>query len=110
VNGAVVDGEGNLLVSSAVNASPTTPLTPRMESNRAPGHSGCIPQLSIWQTAFPGNKTQNEIATITAPEEKFSKLISVYPNRLPTAAFRSSSIKYQWRLSPWSLPMYWDEV
>ena len=81
VNGAVVDGEGNLLVSSAVNASAYYAVNPR--EWKATVHQGIravFRSSDLANSNFLATKPKTEIATITAPEEKFSKLISVYPN------------------------------
>lgn len=81
VNGAVVDGEGNLLVSSAVDASSYYVVSPK-DWNAAPykGISSVFRSSDLANGNFLATRSRQEIPTVSAPQEKFSKLISVYPN------------------------------
>jgi hypothetical protein len=70
VNGAVVDGEGNLLVSSAMDSKSYKGAPSVFRSSDLAN--------SNYLSSAKGRTT--EIATIPRAEEKFSKLIAVYPN------------------------------
>lgn len=91
VNGAVVDGEGNLLVSSAMDSKAYYVVNPKdwsaavFTGPQSVFRSSDLANSNYLSTAR--NKT-TEIATITRPDEKFSKLIAVYPN--PVTANRVS--------------------
>jgi hypothetical protein len=91
VNGAVVDGDGNLLVSSAVDAKSYYSVNPKdwtatiFKGAASIFRSSDLANSNFLSTAKKGNR---EITTITRPEEKFSKLIGVYPN--PVTASRIS--------------------
>lgn len=82
-NGAVVDGDGNLLVSSATDSKAYYVVNSKDWTSAvymgAPSvfRSSDLANSNYLSTARKGN---GEIATITRPEEKFSKLIAVYPN------------------------------
>jgi len=87
VNGAAVDGDGNLLVGSAVDATGYYVLNPKNWSaslfSAANGifRSSDLANSNFLTTASKDPKTP--IATIPAtilPESKFANLISVYPN------------------------------
>jgi hypothetical protein len=83
VNGAVVDGEGNLLVSSAVDNKAYFVVNPKDWTAAAyAGAASVFRSSDLANSNFLStSKNKNtEIATITRPEEKFSKLIAVYPN------------------------------
>ncbi|HYO21936.1 MAG TPA: T9SS type A sorting domain-containing protein [Flavisolibacter sp.] len=83
VNGAVVDGEGNLLVSSAMDSKAYYVVNPKDWT--AAAYKGAP---SVFRSSDLANSNYlssakartTEIATITRAEEKFSKLIAVYPN------------------------------
>jgi hypothetical protein len=83
VNGAVVDAEGNLLVSSAMDSKAYYVVNPKDWTATvfagAPSvfRSSDLANSNYLSTAKSKN---TEIATITRAEEKFSKLIAVYPN------------------------------
>ena len=91
VNGAVVDGDGNLLVSSAMDSKAYYVVNPKdwsaavFAGPQSVFRSSDLANSNYLSTSR--NKT-TEIATITRPEEKFSKLIAVYPN--PVTANRVS--------------------
>lgn len=82
VNGAVVDGEGTLLVSSAVDASAYYEVNPK--DWKAVAYTGLTAvfrssDLANSNYLATGARTK-EITTIVAPTDKFAKLIAVYPN------------------------------
>lgn len=83
VNGAVVDGDGNLLVSSAVDGKSYYSVNPKTwTATMFEGAVSVYRSSDLANSNFLSaskNKT-TEIATINRPEEKFSKLIAVYPN------------------------------
>lgn len=84
VNGAVVDGDGKLLVSSAVDATSYFTVDPQNWTATAytlPGgmyRSSDLANSNYLSTTK--RPTTTEITTISRPEEKFSKQITVYPN------------------------------
>jgi hypothetical protein len=81
VNGAVVDGDGNLLVSSAVDASAYYIVNPKQwNATMHKGISAVFRSSDLANSNFLATRTNTEMATIAAPQEKFAKLISVYPN------------------------------
>lgn len=81
VNGAVVDGDGNLLVSSAVDASSYYVVNPKGWNAAAyKGISAIFRSSDLANSNFLATRTNREIKTVTAPQEKFAKLISIYPN------------------------------
>jgi hypothetical protein len=86
VNGAVVDGEGNLLVSSAMDSKSYYVVNPKEWTATAYAgapsvfRSSDLANSNYLSTARKGT----DIATITRAEEKFSKLIAVYPNPVST--------------------------
>lgn len=90
-NGAVVDGDGNLLVSSATDSKSYFVVNPKDWTAAA-----YIGAPSVFRSSDLANsnylstakKGVTEIALITKEEEKFSKLIAVYPN--PVTANRIS--------------------
>jgi hypothetical protein len=84
VNGAVVDGDGNLLVSSAVDNKSYYVVSPKDWS--ATIYAGATSVFrssdlanSNYLSAASGKK-HTEVTLISRLEEKFSKLIAVYPN------------------------------
>lgn len=91
VNGAVVDGDGALLVSSAVDGKSYYSVNPKdwtaiaFEGAASIYRSSDLANSNFLSTA---SKKSTEITTISRPEEKFSKLIAVYPN--PVTASRIS--------------------
>jgi hypothetical protein len=91
VNGAVVDGDGNLLVSSAVDSKSYFVVNPKDWTATAfAGATSVFRSSDLANSNFlsTAKKQNTEMATITRPEEKFSKLIAVYPN--PVTANRIS--------------------
>ncbi|MDB5208712.1 MAG: type sorting protein [Flavisolibacter sp.] len=83
VNGAVVDGDGALLVSSAVDGKSYYSVNVKdWTATSFAGAASVFRSSDLANSNFLStskNKT-TEIATIARPEEKFSKLIAVYPN------------------------------
>jgi hypothetical protein len=81
----VVDGDGNLLVSSAVDASAYYVVNPKDWTAAAyNGLSSVFRSSDLANSNFLSTASRREITTITAPTEKFSKLISIYPNPVTT--------------------------
>lgn len=83
VNGAVVDGDGNLLVSSAMDSKAYYIVNPKDWTAAAyEGAPFVFRSSDLANSNYLANAKRRsaEIATITRPEEKFSKLIAVYPN------------------------------
>ncbi len=81
INGAVVDGDGNLLVSSAVDASAYYVVNSKdWKAAAFKGISSVFRSSDLANSNFLSTRTNKEITTIAAPQEKFSKLISIYPN------------------------------
>jgi hypothetical protein len=87
VNGAVVDGDGNLLVSSAVDASSYFVLNPKdwtatpYQSANGIFRSSDLANSNYLSTGARGNtKPVETIAATIKPQSIFSDRISVYPN------------------------------
>ncbi|RYZ27502.1 MAG: T9SS type A sorting domain-containing protein [Chitinophagaceae bacterium] len=83
VNGAVVDADGNLLVSSAIESKAYFVVNPKDWTATAyTGATSVFRSSDLANSNFlsSARKQNPEIATITRAEEKFSKLIAVYPN------------------------------
>ena len=81
VNGAVVDGDGNLLVSSAVDASAYYVVSP--DSWKAAAYTSLkavFRSSDLANSNFLPNKNKRDFTTINTPTDAFSKLISIYPN------------------------------
>jgi hypothetical protein len=93
VNGAVVDGDGNLLVSSAVDGNSYYIVNPANWSAKPYAASGGIYRSSDlansnYLSAKTPRLTTTEIQTLIRPEEKFAKSIAVYPNPVTTSTIR----------------------
>ena len=93
VNGAVVDGDGNLLVSSAVDGNTYYIVNPANWSAKPYAASGGVFRSSdLANSNFLSAKTPKltttEIQTLIRPEEKLAKSISVYPNPVTTSTIR----------------------
>jgi hypothetical protein len=101
VNGAVVDGDGNLLVSSAVNGNSYYVVSPaNWKANPYKAVNGVFRSSDLANSNFlSANRTIKpnnlEIQRLIRPEEKYAKEISVYPN--PVTA---SLIKLQFNKVP----------
>lgn len=84
VNGAVVDGEGNLLVSSAVDSKSYFVVNSKDWSATAYGGAQAVFRSSdLANGNYLSTAASNpikEIAAISRPEEALSKQIAVYPN------------------------------
>jgi hypothetical protein len=96
VNGAVVDADGNLLVSSAVNgkayylvdAKKLTAL-PFLATN------GIYRSSDLANSNFLSSSTKSVVAEACKPTDKFAKLISIYPNPV-----RNSQVNLQFNKVP----------
>jgi len=93
VNGAVVDGDGNLLVSSAVDGNSYYIVNPANWSAKPYAASGGIYRSSDlansnYLSAKTPKLTTTEIQTLIRPEEKLAKSIAVYPNPVTTSTIR----------------------
>jgi hypothetical protein len=92
VNGAVVDGDGNLLVSSAVDANSYFVVNPKdWTASAYKAVDGIFRSSDLANSNFLSTKTKDAIVQkstekqkMIVPEEKFSKNISVYPNPVTT--------------------------
>ncbi len=81
VNGAVVDGDGNLLVSSAVDASGYFVVNPKNWKAAAyNGLTAVFRSSDLANSNFLDTKPRNDNNVISAPQERLAKLISIYPN------------------------------
>jgi hypothetical protein len=81
VNGAVVDGDGNLLVSSAVDASAYYLVNPADWKAAAYTSLKAVFRSSdLANSNFLSNTNKRDFTTIAAPQESLAKLISIYPN------------------------------
>lgn len=81
VNGAVVDGDGNLLVSSAVDASAYYVVNPKdWKATAYNGLTAVFRSSDLANSNFLSNTAKKDFTTIAAPQERFAKLISIYPN------------------------------
>lgn len=101
VNGAVVDGDGNLLVSSAVDANSYYVVDPKSwkatpyKAANGIFRSTDLANSNYLSTKKPFKFKNTEIEKMIRPEEKFANLISVYPNPVTT-----SNIKVQFNKVP----------
>lgn len=86
-NGAVVDGDGNLLVSSAVDASAYYVVDAKEWNATAySGLSSVFRSSDLANSNFLSTAPKpKESATAAAPTERFSRLISIYPNPVTTS-------------------------
>jgi hypothetical protein len=100
VNGAVVDGDGNLLVSSAVDGNSYYVVNPAgWKASPYKAINGIFRSSDLANSNYISAKTpklsNSEIQRLIRPEEKFANLIAVYPN--PATA---SAIKLQFNKVP----------
>lgn len=80
-NGAVVDGDGNLLVSSAMNSSSYYVVNPKNWSASAfESISGIFKSSDLANSNFLSTRAKSNVPLITRAEDRFAKLIAVYPN------------------------------
>ncbi len=86
VNGAVVDNEGALLVSSAVDASAYYKVNPKdWSAVKHDGLSAVYRSSDLANSNYLATRSHSQIPTVMAPQERFAKLISVYPNPVTTS-------------------------
>ncbi|MFL5739676.1 MAG: T9SS type A sorting domain-containing protein [Flavisolibacter sp.] len=90
VNGAVVDGNGDLLVSSAVDGNTYFVVSPKDWSAKPyPASGGIFRSSDLANSNFLTSKsngyTEKEIRKMIEPKDKFAKLISIYPNPVTTS-------------------------
>lgn len=105
VNGAVVDGDGNLLVSSAVMGNSYYLVNPKnWSATPYAAANGVYRASDLANSNFLAEpRKNNDVATLTPadvqkmirPEEKFAKEIAVYPNPV-----RGSQITVQFNKVP----------
>lgn len=92
VNGAVVDGDGNLLVSSAVDANTYYVVNPAgWKATPYKATNGIFRSSDLANSNFlSANRTIKiqDIQRLIRPEEKYAKQISVYPNPVTASAIR----------------------
>lgn len=81
VNGAVVDAEGNLLVSSAVDASAYYAVNPNgWQAAAYTGLTAVFRSSDLANSNYLSTAKRNDFTAITTATEKFARQISVYPN------------------------------
>lgn len=82
VNGAVVDGNGDLLVSSAVDAAAYYAVSPKdWKAIPYAGLASVFRSSDLANSNFLATSARpKEISTIVAPTDKYAKLIAIYPN------------------------------
>jgi Secretion system C-terminal sorting domain len=89
VNGAVVDGDGNLLVSSAVDGNNYYVVNPKnWTASPYKSANGIFRSSDLANSNFLAeprknnivNYTEPELRKLTVPQDKYASLISVYPN------------------------------
>jgi hypothetical protein len=100
VNGAVVDGDGKLLVSSAVDGNSYYVVNPAgWKASPYKAVNGVFRSSDLANSNYLSAKTpklnNSEIQRLIRPEEKFANLIAIYPN--PVTA---STIKLQFNKVP----------
>jgi hypothetical protein len=93
VNGAVVDGDGNLLVSSAIDGNSYYVVNPADWSAKQFKTTGGIFRSSDlansnYLSAKTPKLTTSEIQRLIRPEEKMANSIAVYPNPVTASAIR----------------------
>jgi hypothetical protein len=89
INGAAVDADGNLLVSSAVDASAWYVVNPHSWEASVYSSTGAFRASDLANSNFlqSGNRPKPTIETITRPVSDYSNLIKVYPNPVVTDQF-----------------------
>ena len=94
VNGAVVDGDGNLLVSSAIDGNKYYIVNPADWSAKpykavnGVFRSSDLANSNFISTQRTPKLTNSEIQRLIRPEEKFANMIAVYPNPVTASAIR----------------------
>lgn len=89
VNGAAVDGDGNILVSSGVDGTAYYTVNPK-DWSATPYSGKTVFRSSDLANSNYLSSTQNatkEIATIKSPVSKYSSLVQVYPNPVTNSRF-----------------------
>jgi hypothetical protein len=94
VNGAVVDGDGKLLVSSAVDGSTYYIVNPAdwkaspYKSASSVFRSSDLANSNFLASARTVKPVNSEIQRLVRTEEKYAKEISVYPNPVTTSVIK----------------------
>jgi len=93
VNGAVVDGDNNLLVSSAIDGNSYYVVNPADWSAKPYKTAGSIFRSSDlansnYLSAKTPKLTTSDIQRLIRPEEKFANSIAIYPNPVTTSAVK----------------------
>lgn len=90
VNGAVVDGDGNLLVSSAVDANTYYVVNPaNWKATPYKAANGIFRSSDLANSNFlSANRTVKPIERLIRAEEKYAKEISVYPNPVTASVLK----------------------
>ncbi len=86
-NGAVVDGDGGLIVSSATDASSWFKVDTKTWTAKPFTAAGSVyksSDLANGNYLSTGGKSFADVPVIARAEDKFAKLISVYPNPVTT--------------------------
>ena len=100
VNGAVVDGDGNLLVSSAVDGNTYYVVNPAnwsatpYKAVNGVFRSSDLANSNFISTQKTPKLTNTEIQRLIRPEEKFANVIAVYPNPVTTGQSNCNSLKF----------------
>lgn len=81
-NGAVVDGDGNILVSSAMNASAYYAVDPKTWTATSLGLSSVYKSSDLANGNYIATRAKSvtDVPLMSRTEERFARLISVYPN------------------------------
>jgi hypothetical protein len=88
-NGAAVDGDGNLLVSSAVDAAAWYVVNPTSWAASIYSTGGAFRASDLANSNFlqTGNRPKSTIETLTRPVSNYSNLIKVFPNPVVSDQF-----------------------
>lgn len=88
INGAAVDGDGNLLVSSAMDANAWYVVNPNSWDASVFSSNGAYRASDLANSNFlqTGNKAKT-IETLVRPKSDFSNLVKVFPNPVVTDQF-----------------------
>jgi hypothetical protein len=88
INGAAVDGDGNLLVSSAVDANAWYVVNPNSWDASVFSSNGAYRASDLANSNFlqTGNKAKT-IETLVRPRSDFANLVKVFPNPVVTDQF-----------------------
>jgi hypothetical protein len=93
VNGAVVDGDGKLLVSSAVDGNSYYVVNPAgWKASPYKAVNGIFRSSDLANSNYLSAKipklNNSDVQRLIRPEEKFANLIAVYPNPVTTSAIK----------------------